>query len=207
MLPNGTYVRKVSNWSSSTSTSSGGSGGYSGGSSGGSSSGAAGRTGGGAGYSYGGDYFESGTLRRQQNSDVDQTDSTDSDWLLLANGTYVRKQSSFTSSSSSSSSGGGTVMSGMGSGSVVAAGQGEHGDEGSNSTGWIRQPDGTLIKKASSWTSWSSSSVGDIDPARLDQIKRQLEDRAQNNIQSMMPGNVEPGFENQYRRRHKRSAR
>merc|ERR1711892_1001510 len=35
---------------------------------------------------------------------------------------------------------------------------GESGNQGSSSTGWVEQPDGSRRKETSSWSSWSSSS-------------------------------------------------
>lgn len=112
---------------------------------------------------------------------------------MLANGTYVRKQSSWSASSDS------TLSSDVGAGSVLPS---EFGDEGNNSTGWMRQPDGTMVKKSSSWASWSSSSSGEMGDDHLQNIQKQLETRARNSLNTL-PGNVEPGFEKQYHRTHR----
>ena len=189
ILPNGTYVRKMSSWSSSSSGSSGAGGSAGAGFSSG-SSGSAGYRGSSSRGRQG--YFESGTLGGSS-GDGQSSGNSDSGWVLLANGTYVRKQSSWSASSDSS------LSSGVGAGSVLPS---EFGDEGNNSTGWIRQPDGTMVKKSSSWASWSSSSVGELGDDQLRSIQNQLETRARNSLNTL-PGNVEPGFEKQYLRTHR----
>merc|ERR1711892_445025 len=78
----------------------------------------------------------------------------------------VNSQSSGFSSQSSSSQEvklTGSTSGGLNQGSVnldVSGNSIEDGDEGSHNTGWVRQPDGTFIRKQSSWSSWSSSSGG-----------------------------------------------
>ena len=143
-----------------------------------------------------------------------QTDSgsDDSGWVQLSNGTWTRRQSSWSSSSSSQSGvryGGGS-QGGVATGAMVNGGQaGEWGDQGNNSTGWVTMPDGTMVKKSSSWASWSSSSYDDAPGGNsLDHVQRQLEHRVRNNLDRQLPSNVEPGFENEYQRnrRHKRQA-
>jgi len=167
----------------------------------------------------------SGDTRSSQTSD---SGSDDSGWVQLANGTWTRQTSSWSSSAQSSvrygedgARGGvatGTVFSGEQVGSRVAAGQlvpagqqgGQWGDEGNNSTGWVTRPDGTMVKKSSSWASWSSSSYDtEVPDNNLNHIQRQLEQRVKNNLNRQLPNNVEPGFEDEYRRnrRHKRAAR
>ena len=167
----------------------------------------------------------SGDARSSQTSD---SGSDDSGWVQLANGTWTRQTSSWSSSAQSSvrygedgARGGvatGTVFSGEQVGSRVAAGQlvpagqqgGQWGDEGNNSTGWVTRPDGTMVKKSSSWASWSSSSYDtEVPDNNLNHIQRQLEQRVKNNLNRQLPNNVEPGFEDEYRRnrRHKRAAR
>ena len=187
-LPNGQYVRKVSNWSSQ---------------SGGSDYQAAGDRSSGANS----DYFESGNIgfRQQQsgNNNQQQSGSTDSGWTKLPNGTFVRSQESWSASSRISGQGsGGNFQAGYGQGSVLPNSQ-EHGDDGHNSTGWVRQPDGTMVMRNSAWSSWSSTGSGDYpDGQNLQNIQRQLENRARTRLQNL-PGNVEPGFEDQYARTHR----
>ena len=68
-----------------------------------------------------------------------------------------------------------------------------------------------MVKKSSSWASWSSSSYDNQAPDNnhLSNIQRQLEQRVRNNLNRQLPNNVEPGFEDEYRRnrRHKRAVR
>ena len=77
------------------------------------------------------------------------------------------------------------------------------GDHGSNSTGWVEQPDGTMVRKTSSWASWSktSSDVSDVDQQYLDNVQKDLETRARAALPPTdeIPPNVEPGFENEYK--------
>ena len=162
----------------------------------------------------------SGDARSSQTSD---SGSEDSGWVQLANGTWTRKTSSWSSSAQSSVRYGEDAMAGVGTGAVfsgdqvasrVSSGQlvpaghqgGEWGDQGDNSTGWVTRPDGTMVKKSSSWASWSSTSQ-ENSGGNLNHIQRQLEQRVRNNLDRQLPGNVEPGFENEYQRnrRHKRS--
>merc|ERR1719192_1335126 len=111
----------------------------------------------------------------------------------------------------------GTVFSGdqvasqISSGQLVPAGQegSQWGDQGTNSTGWVTRPDGTMVKKSSSWASWSSSSYDDLPGGNsLDQVQRQLEQRVRSGLDTHLPSNVEPGFETEYRnnRRNRRNA-
>lgn len=154
---------------------------------------------------------------------------------MMPNGTYVRKQSKWSSSSSSSSGvsllgnqgaggagyGTGTVLSGddvaahLSSGILTPVGHNlgghELGDKGRNDTGWVMQEDGTMVKKSSSWASWSGvSHAGEEYPQdRLQEVQRQLAETARNHIKTR-PANVEPGFENHrnqrsVRKRQKRS--
>merc|ERR1719193_2555449 len=94
---------------------------------------------------------------------------------------------------------------GMGAGAVLPGGTGgggEYGDEGSNSTGWVQQADGTIVRKSSSWASWSSASEHQLDDNHLRNVQRQLEERAKSRLENM-PANVEPGFEDQYSRTYR----
>ena len=203
ILPNGTYVRKMSTWSSQSSGYNSNSGqGYSGAGQGYSGSGQ-GYSGAGQGYSgavrgSNQGYFEAGSIGASNSGETlgGDSGSSDSGWVLLANGTYVRKQNTWSSSSDSS------FRAGVGSGIVVP--QDQFGDEGGNTTGWIRQADGTMVKKSSSWASWSSSSSGELENDHLQSIQRQLEQRAKSKL-NKLPGNVEPGFESQYNLRSHRS--
>jgi hypothetical protein len=192
-LPNGQYVRKVSNWSSQNS----GSTNYQSG--GGANRGASGSN---------SDYFESGNIGYNRQSGANQgsgSGSSDSGWTQLPNGTYVRRQDSWSSSSSVVSGPAGAdrnYQAGYGQGSVINNGLQENGDDGSNSTGWVRQADGTMVMRNSAWSSWSSTGSGNLGEPALQNIQRQLENRARSRIQSL-PGNVEPGFEDQYTRTHR----
>ena len=150
----------------------------------------------------------SGDSRSSHTSD---SGSDDSGWVQLANGTWTRKTSSWSSSAQSSVTYGEDARAGVGTGTVISGNQqgGEWGDQGDNSTGWVTMPDGTMVKKSSSWASWSSSSHENSggDGGHLKHIQRQLEQRVRNNLDRQLPANVEPGFENEYQRnrRHKRS--
>ena len=127
--------------------------------------------------------------------------STDSGWTQLENGTWARKTSSWSSQSSSSQSGvryGSGARGGVGTGAVLSGE--EYGDHGTNSTGWVTMPDGTMRKQSSSWASWSGSGA---QPSNgLEEIQRQLQNRVHSNLD--LPDNVEPGFEREYRRRQRR---
>jgi len=157
----------------------------------------------------------------RNSGNVVDSGSQDSGWVQLANGTWTRKSSSWSSSSQSGvrygagEAGGvgtGTLLSGdevashISSGNIVQAGGngGELGHQGTNSTGWVEMPDGTMVKKSSSWASWSSSSYDrDTPDNSLEHIQRQLETKVRTNLDRNMPANVEPGFENEYRRSHR----
>jgi hypothetical protein len=187
ILPNGTYVKQVSAWSR-TSSSSNQQGGEA----------AGGRQG----------YFETGSIvgRNSAASGASlgggNSGSTSSGWTLLANGTYVRRQQQSSSNawSGSDSRRGGSSSSDLGTGSVLSPS--EFGDQGSNTTGWVRQADGTMVRKSSSWASWSSTNFEEVDGDRLEDIQQQLNERARSNIRRL-PANVEPGFEDQYVRKHR----
>lgn len=62
-----------------------------------------------------------------------------------------------------------------------------------------------MIKKTSSWASWSKTSYGEdgMDPDELKEIQRRLEMQAKGQLNRVRggraPGNVEPGFEQTYR--------
>jgi hypothetical protein len=82
------------------------------------------------------------------------------------------------------------------------------GDHGRNTTGWVRQADGTMIKKTSAWASWSSSSQNEGgDQDQLERVRNELEEKARQHLrpvndEAVMPANVEPGFEGNYKRSH-----
>ena len=114
---------------------------------------------------------------------------------MLPNGTWARKTSSWSSHTQTSSRSG--QLGGVGAGVVLPGGGGEYGHQGSNDTGWITQPDGTMVKKSSSWASWSSSSHEGLSDSVLEDVQRGLEQRVRNQL----PGNVEPGYEQQWRSR------
>ena len=154
---------------------------------------------------------EDGSRGGSQSSGV-QTDSgsDDSGWVQLSNGTWTRRQSSWSSSSQSGVRYGaqGQGQGQVGTGTIInGENAGEWGDHGTNSTGWVTQPDGTMTKKSSSWASWSSSSYDDVPGENhLDHVQRQLEQRVRNNLNRQLPSNVEPGFEDEYQR-NRRSKR
>ena len=100
------------------------------------------------------------------------SDSSDSGWRQLDNGTYVRVSSSLSSTSSGSSSSvlepSDELETGLGlwvwsdtsqrwewfaDGTEVHPTQAAFQD----SAGWVQQPDGTFVRKQSSWFPWSSS--------------------------------------------------
>ena len=131
---------------------------------------------------------------------------------ILSNGTWTRRQSSWSSSSQSGVRYGaqGQGQGQVGTGTIInGENAGEWGDHGTNSTGWVTQPDGTMTKKSSSWASWSSSSYDDVPGENhLDHVQRQLEQRVMHNLNlnRQLPSNVEPGFEDEYQR-NRRSKR
>jgi len=148
--------------------------------------------------------------REVVNSNVEtDSGSDDSGWIQLSNGTWTRKQSSWSSSAQSGVRYGGQAggQGGLATGLVTGGrGGGEWGDDGSNSTGWVTMPDGTMVKKTSAWSSWSSTSHDNVHGGgSLDHIQRQLEQRVRNNL-NHLPSNVEPGFEDEYQR-NRRSKR
>ena len=51
-------------------------------------------------------------------------------------------------------------------------------------TGWIKMPDGTLVRKSSSWASWSKTghSEGDLDPEYIKRVQHELENKAKANL-------------------------
>jgi len=116
------------------------------------------------------------------------TSSEDSGWTMLPNGTWARS----TSWSSSTQTQSGEVVGGLGTGALLP---GEHGHQGRNDTGWVEMPDGTMVKKTSAWASWSGSSYDGMSEADLQGVQRGLESR----VRSQLPGNVEPGYEQQFR--------
>ena len=130
----------------------------------------------------------------QAQAAVQDSGSSDSGWTMLPNGTWARKTSSWSSHTQTSSGSG--ELGGVGTG-VVLPGGGEQGHHGSNDTGWITRPDGTMVKKTSAWASWSSSSHDGLSDSALEDVQRGLEQRVRNHL----PGNVEPGYEQQWQSR------
>jgi hypothetical protein len=59
-----------------------------------------------------------------------------------------------------------------------------------------------MVRKTSSWASWSASNYEEVDGGRLEDIQQQLSERARANLRRL-PANVEPGFEDQYVRKHR----
>ena len=51
-------------------------------------------------------------------------------------------------------------------------------------TGWVEQPDGTYVRKTSSWASWSKTghSADGFDPEYLNNVQKQLEAKAKTNL-------------------------
>jgi hypothetical protein len=77
--------------------------------------------------------------------------------------------------------------------------------------GWTRQPDGTLVRKSSSWASWSAVSSADdsFDENELQSVRRRLKEKTQDLLkqdEGSLPDNVEPGFEASYSQQHHRSS-
>ena len=132
---------------------------------------------------------------KQAQAAVQDSGSSDSGWTMLPNGTWARKTSSWSSHTQTSSRSG--ELGGVGTGVVLPGGGGEHGHHGSNDTGWITQPDGTMVKKTSAWASWSSSSQDGLSDSALEDVQRGLEQR----VRQHLPGNVEPGYEQQWQSR------
>ena len=52
--------------------------------------------------------------------------------------------------------------------------------------GWIEQPDGTFVRKTSSWASWSKTghSGDDFDQEYLNQVQKDLESKAKANLRN-----------------------
>ena len=85
----------------------------------------------------------------KSSSDSTSSGSADkvySGWRLLDNGTYIRVYD--------------TQSAGHGDAGHGGAGHGGNGDQDPHDIGSVRQPDGTFIRKQSSWLSCSSSSGG-----------------------------------------------
>jgi hypothetical protein len=133
-------------------------------------------------------------------SSAQDSGEEDTGWKLLPNGTWARKSSSWSRSSHSQSSRqeGGSLGTGV---VLPGGGPGERGHHGNNNTGWVEMPDGTMVKKTAAWASWSGSSYGGLADSDLESVQRGLEQR----VRSHLPGNVEPGYEQQWRSRSKRS--
>jgi len=127
-----------------------------------------------------------------ESSGSSQTSSSseDSGWTMLPNGTWARS-SSWSSSTQTQS---GQVVGGLATGALLP---GEQGHQGRNDTGWVEMPDGTMVKKTSAWASWSGSSYDGMSDTDLQGVQRGLENR----VRSQLPGNVEPGYEQQFRSR------
>ena len=53
-----------------------------------------------------------------------------------------------------------------------------------NISGWSRQPDGTYVRKTSSWASWSKtgSSANEFDKSYLNRVQSELEAKAKANL-------------------------
>ncbi len=73
----------------------------------------------------------------------------------------------------------------------------------------MRQPDGTMIRQHSSWSSWSktSSSLDGVSSDELERVRQNLAEEAHRGLhqvessgkdQDFLPPNVEPGFEDRY---------
>ncbi len=76
--------------------------------------------------------------------------------------------------------------------------------------GWTRRPDGTLVRKSSSWASWSAVSSADdsFDENDLQSVRKRLEEKTRDLLrqdEGSLPDNVEPGFEASYSQQHHRS--
>ena len=112
-------------------------------------------------------------------------------WVLNEDGTWVRGRTSTSSHSSEThygggGRGGGGAGGGAGGNEVKVGGGGhEGGDVGHNTTGWVRQPDGTMIKTTSSWSSWSKTSASDADAGEMERVRGQLEQKARDRLRSV----------------------
>lgn len=158
-------------------------------------------------------YFESGHIGNSNSVDEEdqqlggggrgghrQSGSSDSGWVMLSNGSYVRRQSSW----SSESSYGGVSLSQDDRDELKHhlnhdGDNNEDGSSGEHSTGWVKQPDGTMIKTSSSWSSWSSSNYQGGHPDDLNRVKDQIDRKFHD--EPVVPPNVEPGFEDRYKRK------
>jgi hypothetical protein len=147
----------------------------------------------------------------------------DSGWVRLQNGTYTRKQSSWSSETSYGSGRMSQEQLDQLHQNEVAEQQRrrgmEDGSRGRNATGWVRQPDGTMARKSNSWSSWSKTSQ---DPDEIEQMRRELEQKRSRTSSSSrhhddyidedggnddeddndaLAPNVEPGFEARHKRK------
>ncbi len=78
-------------------------------------------------------------------------------------------------------------------------------------SGWTRRPDGTLVRKTSSWASWSavSSSDDSFDENDLQSVRKRLEEKTRDLLrhdEGSLPDSVEPGFESSYTQSHHKNA-
>ena len=154
--PDGTYIRKQS---SSSSSSFSGDSGYRGGLGSSEFSGSDVVTGGGrwvwsnANNKWEWEEESSGGGQEVVNDKVD-TDSGSNEWngwILLSNGTWARKPSS------------GLRNGGQEVSRLITGGQrGELGDDKSSYNVWVTMSDGTIENRASSWSSWSSTSHDNV---------------------------------------------
>ena len=50
---------------------------------------------------------------------------------------------------------------------------------------WVRQPDGTMIKTTSSWSSWSRSSSSSTGADEMERVRNELEQKARDRLRSV----------------------
>jgi len=78
--------------------------------------------------------------------------------------------------------------------------------------GWQTRPDGSMVKKSSSWASWSAVSSSDDNSLGEDQlqtVRKRLEEKTNKLLrqdEEPFPDNVEPGYETSYQKRNQKSA-
>ena len=157
MLENGTYIRVYDRQQEETLQQSGGAAG----------AGEAGGAGGAGGAQISQDSYSS-SRSSQTGSVYSGSGSVGGSSISseMSGSSYGNSVSTQLSSSSGSSEGGRSNNLEVGAGGAGGAGQensiqgSSGGDTGSSNTGWVRQPDGTYVRKSSSWSSWSSSTGG-----------------------------------------------
>lgn len=176
---------------------------------------------------HGSGYWESGHIGSGNANEAELGAAQDSNWILLDNGTYIRRGNAQWSGRRDENSYGGVRLNPdemkelqhqIGSGQIYQNGGGgdasaasEDGDHGKNSTGWVKQADGTFVRRTSAWSSWSGTAAGPeaFDRDHLNRVQHELETKVRQSLHDgaeadvggalpPLPPNVEPGFEKQY---------